>query len=83
MGYLPPVQYTQYQEYQNRIKSVKSSYSRTVRIDKLNRIYLSQPDPQLNKKVPARLKHRKHPEKSAEKVYADITGIGGNFNDRI
>ncbi|MCQ6280940.1 hypothetical protein [Bacillus sp. EB600] len=83
MGYIPPVQPNQYQEYQNRIRAVKSSYSRTVRVDKLKRAYLFQLEVPINKKVSPKSKHTKQPERDAEKVYAFLTGIGGNVNERI
>jgi len=83
MGYIPPVQPNQYQEYQNRIKAVKSSYSRTVRVDKLKRAYLSLLEIPINKKISAKSKHTKQTEINAEKVYASLTGIGGNVNERI
>jgi hypothetical protein len=83
MGYILPVQYTQYQEYQNRIKGVKSSYSRTARIDKLKRTYLSQLQIPINKNIQAKINRSKQPAKSADKVYAALTGIGRNFNENV
>jgi Tfp pilus assembly protein PilE len=78
MGYLLPIQYTQYQEYQNRIKRVKTNEIRTNSVDRVKRIYLLQK----NKLAIATTKH-KGSENTAEKVYADLTGIGRNFDERI
>jgi Tol biopolymer transport system component len=78
MGYLLPVHYTQYQEYQNRIKQVKTNEIRTKSVDRVKRIDLSQK----NKLTVAQTKH-KVTGNMAEKVYADLTGIGGNFDERI
>jgi Tfp pilus assembly protein PilE len=78
MGYLLPIQYTQYQEYQNRIKRVKTNEIRTKSVDRVKRIYLLQK----NKLAVAQTKH-KVSGNMKEKVYADLTGIGGNFDESI
>jgi hypothetical protein len=80
MGYLLPIQYTQYQEYQNRIKRVKTNEIRTNSVDRVKRIYLSQE----TKLAVYHSKHKVTRNKAmADKVYADITGIGGNFDEKI
>lgn len=80
MGYLLPVHYTQYQEYQNRIKPLKTNEIRTKSVDRVKRIYLLQK----NKFVGHHPKNKVTGNMArAEKVYADLTGIGGNFDVRI
>jgi hypothetical protein len=77
MGYLLPVHYTQYQEYQNRIKPVMTNDLRTVRVDRVKRIDLSE----RNKSAVQNAKN-KGAGYTSEKVYACLTGIGGNFDAR-
>jgi hypothetical protein len=80
MGYLLPIQYTQYQEYQNRIKRVKTNEFRTNSVDQVKRIYLAQKN-----KFAVHLPKNKVTRNMAvaEKVYADLTGIGRNFDESI
>jgi hypothetical protein len=77
MGYLLPVHYTQYQEYQNRIKPLKTNDLRTVRVDRVKPIYLSE-----RNKLAVHHTKNKGNGNMAEKVYADMTGIGGNFDEK-
>lgn len=77
MGYLLPVHYTQYQDYQNRIKPVKTNDLRTVRVNRGKRIDLSGK----NKSAVQNAKNKDTGDLS-EKVYASLTGIGGNFEAR-
>jgi hypothetical protein len=77
MGYLLPVHYTQYQEYQNRIKGVKTNDIRTARVERVKRIYLSE----RNKLAVPPTKNKSTGNK-ADKVYADLTGIGGSFDEK-
>jgi hypothetical protein len=80
MGYLLPVHYTQYQEYQNRIKRVKTNEFRTNSVDRVKRIYLAQK----NKFAVHHPKNKVTRNMAvAEKVYADLTGIGRNFDESI
>ena len=77
MGYLLPVHYTQYQEYQNRIKGVKTNDNRIFRVDPVKRVYLSE-----RNKLAVYHTKNKGTGNVAEKVYADMTGIGGNFDEK-
>jgi hypothetical protein len=81
MGYLLPVHYTQYQEYQNRMKRVKTNDIRQSKVERVKRIYLSQF--QNNNLAQHNTRNNKDPGKRTEQVNADLTGIGGNIDERI
>jgi hypothetical protein len=86
MSYILPVGLDQYRQYQERIKGVKSNYNRTTSVDKVKRAYLFSIQAILKEKTPSNHasfheKEKLQRGKSAERVYAELTGIGGNFNE--
>jgi hypothetical protein len=86
MGYILPVGFEQYYQYQNRIKGVKSNYNRPTSVEKVKKAYLFSIQAVLKERTSSNQASfheqlRKQPGKDIERVYAELTGIGGNFNE--
>lgn len=86
MGYILPVGFDQYQQYQKRIKGVKSNYNRPTSVEKVKKAYLFRIHAVLKEKAPSNQaafheQPRNQPGKDVDRVYAELTGIGGNFNE--
>ncbi len=86
MSYILPIGFDQYQQYQNRVKGIKSDDIRPAIVEKVKKAYLFSIQAVLKEKAPSNHtflmdQRRKHPGKEAEILYAQLTGIGGNFNE--
>lgn len=83
MGYILPVHGIQYEQYQNRIKGIKINNDRIFRVEKVKRAYLFQVEAREKETIPDNKNTEIRKEKGADRIYAEVTGIGQNFNERI
>lgn len=83
MGYILPINFYQYQHYHERIKGVKIDKFRTTGLERVKKAYLFRLDPSSEGKYPSGKRSRRNQENNADKVYAQLTGIGGNINECV
>lgn len=81
MSYILPVQFDQYTQYQNRVDRKTKKAVTAVQMNKVRKAYLLPLDFSAPKQTTSYYKKQtKQQNKPADKVYADITGIGRLFN---
>lgn len=81
MSYILPVQFDQYSQYQNRVGGKPKKTVTAVQMDKVRKAYLLPLDLSYQKQTtPDYKKQTKQQNHPADKVYAEITGVGRLFN---
>lgn len=83
MGYILPLTFYQYQHYQDRIKGVNIDSYRTSGIDRVKKAYLVKANSFSKEKEQEAKGTRKQSGSGADKVFAQITGIGRVVDERI
>lgn len=91
MGYILPIQFDQYAQYQNRIEGKLKKPLRRTQVDRVKQAYLDpmnlaikkEPVPYYFRKQPNDRKPTVQPGQKRKRIYAEITGIGRLFDEKI
>ncbi|WP_138416390.1 hypothetical protein [Aquibacillus sediminis] len=85
MGYVLPIPSYQYQDYHTRISKTKSDPFPIGKLSKaqLDETYLQYRTPQKNQTMKKLHLSKNYHQLTIDHVYAQLTGIGKNINERV